>query len=91
MEMIKYLSLILSEEISLSPSASGGLIRLAIKDEVGPFKPIKQLDLKDYRNSCANALKERLQKLSVDNIDQIIERIVNELIQNQSLITMENV
>ena len=91
MEMIKYLSIILSEEVNLSPSASGGLIRLAIKDEIGPFKPITQLDLNDYKNSCENALKHRLQKLSVDNIDQIIERLVNELIQNQSLITMENV
>lgn len=89
--MIKYLSLFLSEEINLSPSASGGLIRLAIKDEVGPFKPLKQLDFRDYRNSCENALKERLQKLNVDNIDQIIERILNELIQIQSLITMEKV
>ena len=91
MEMIKYLSIILSEEVNLTPSASGGLIRLAIKDEIGPFKPIKQLDLKDYKTSCENALKKRLQKLGVDNIDQIIKRIVNELIQNQSLIIMENV
>ncbi|MHA2338343.1 MAG: hypothetical protein ACXACX_13635 [Candidatus Hodarchaeales archaeon] len=91
MEMIKYLSIILSEEVKLSPSACGGLIRLAIKDEIGPFKPIRQLDLKDYKTSCANALKERLKKLSVDNIDQIIERLVNELIQNQSIITMEKV
>jgi len=90
MEMIKYLSIILSEEVNLSP-ASGGLIRLAIKDEIGPFKPIKQLDLKDYRNSCENALKERLQKLGVNKIDKIIERILDELIQNQSLITMEKV
>ena len=91
MEMIKYLSIILSEEVNLSSAASGGLIRLAIKDEIGPFKPLKQLDLKDYKTSCENALKERLQKLSVENIDQIIERLVNELIQNQSLITMESV
>ncbi|MHA2182176.1 MAG: hypothetical protein ACXAAH_12220 [Promethearchaeota archaeon] len=91
MEMIKYLSIILSKEINLTPSASGGLIRLAIKDEIGPFKPIQQLELKDYKASCENALKHRLKKLKVNNIDQIIERIVNDLIQNQSLITMEKV
>jgi len=89
--VIKYLSIVLSEEVNLSPSASGGLIRLAIKDEIGPFKPFKQLDLNDYKTSCENALKKRLQKLGVNDIDQIIKRIVNELIQNQSLITMEKV
>ena len=91
MEMIKYLSIILSEQVNLSPSACGGLIRLAVKDEIGPYKPTNQLNLEDYKKSCENALKHRLEKLGVDNIDQIITRIVNELIQNQSLITMETV
>ncbi|MFX0030400.1 MAG: hypothetical protein ACFE8B_14405 [Candidatus Hermodarchaeota archaeon] len=91
MEMIKYLSILLSNEVNLSTSASGGLIRLAIKDETGPFKPLKQLDLKDYIDVCENALKERLKKLNVKRVDQIIERLVSELTKNQSLITMEKV
>jgi hypothetical protein len=91
MEMIKYLSIILSEQVNLSPSASAGLIRLAIKDEVGPFKPINQLKFKDYKNSCENRLRERLKKLDLENIDQIVRRLLNKLVQNQSLITMEKV
>ncbi|MFX0024122.1 MAG: hypothetical protein ACFE9S_17475 [Candidatus Hermodarchaeota archaeon] len=91
MEMIKYLSIILSEQIDLSPSASAGLIRLAIKDTVGPFKPINQLNFKDYKISCEINLKKRLQKLNINNINQIIISILDELVQNQSLITMEKV
>lgn len=91
MEMIKYLGIILSEKIDLSPSASAGLIRLSIKDTVGPFKPIKRLKFKDYQLSCEIHLKNRLQKLNINNIDQIIKRILDELVQNQSLITMEKV
>ncbi|MHA1931840.1 MAG: hypothetical protein ACW96X_04820 [Promethearchaeota archaeon] len=89
--MIRYLGNILSEEVNLTPPASAGLIRLAIKDEFGPFKLIGHLDFKDYKKSCENALKDRLKKLGVENIDQIIERIIDELIQHQSLITMEQV
>jgi len=91
MEMIKYLSIILSEEVNLTTPASSGLIRLAIKDEIGPFKPIKQLNLEEYQKCLENALKERLKNLNVANIDQIIEKLVKELIQIQSLLTMENV
>ena len=91
MEMIKYLSTILSEQVNLSPSASGGLIRLAIKDEIGPFKPTKQLTLNDYQTSCENALRRRLSNLGVVNIDQIIKCLVIELIRNQSLATMEKI
>jgi len=89
MEMIKYLSIILAEEIKLSPSASSGLIRLAIKDEIGPFTPLHHLNLSDYKTSCENALRRRLSKLGVVNIDQIIKRLMIELIKNQSLATME--
>ncbi len=90
-EMFRYLSNILSEELNLSPPASAGLIRLAVKDQFGPFKPIEQLNFKDYKTICNNALKERLIRIKVHNIDQIINRIFVQLVQNQSLIIMENV
>ena len=38
-----------------------------------------------------NALGERLRKLGLDNIDKKIERLIKEIIKNQSLITMEKV
>ncbi|MFX0023055.1 MAG: hypothetical protein ACFE9S_12080 [Candidatus Hermodarchaeota archaeon] len=90
-EMFRYLCNILSEELHLTPPASAGLIRLAIKDQFGPFKPIEQLNFKDYKEICNNALKDRLVRIKVHNIEQIIERIVIQLVQNQSLIIMENV
>jgi hypothetical protein len=87
--MFRYLTNILSEELQLTPPASAGLIRLAIKDQFGPFKPIEQLNLKDYKIICNNSLKERLQKIKVINAENIIERIEIQLIQNQSLIIIE--
>jgi hypothetical protein len=89
--MLRYLSNILSEELNLSLPASAGLIRLAIKDQFGPFKPIEQLNLKDYKTVCNDALKARLHKIDVHDFEQIIERILIKLVQNQSLIIMENV
>jgi hypothetical protein len=38
-----------------------------------------------------NALRERLRKLGLDNIDKKIERLMKEIIKNQSLITMEKI
>lgn len=91
MEMIRYLSIVLSEEINLSRAASGGLIRLAIKEEVGPYKPIEQLTLNDYLSICQNSLGKRLQRLGIAETSQIITYIKQEIIKNQSLATMEKV
>lgn len=89
--MFRYLSNILSEELHLSLPASAGLIRLAIKDQFGPFKPIEHLNFKDYKIICNNSLKARLQKIKLINVEQIIERLEIKLVQNQSLIIMETV
>ena len=47
MPIIYYLGDLLSEKIGISTSASRGLIKLSIKEEVGPFKPISDISLKD--------------------------------------------
>ena len=91
MEIINILGNKLSNEIEISPPAARGLIKLAIKDEIGPFKPYNQIIFKEYESAILNSLKNRLLKLELKNVEKIIKHIKNELIEKQSLITMSNV
>ena len=91
MQIINHLGEILSKKIQISATASRGLIKLAIKDEIGPFVPFNQITLKDYQVIIRNSLKKRLQRLNVENFEEIIELLVNELITHQSLVLMEKI
>ena len=91
MEIINTLGNKLSKEIEISPPAARGLIKLAIKDEIGPFKPYNQINFKELESTILNSLKNRLLKLDLKNIDIIIDHIKKELIDKQSLITMSSV
>ena len=91
MPIIYYLGDLLSEKIGISTSASRGLIKLSIKEEVGPFKPICDIRLKDYQDSINNSLKLRLQDLKISNIEEIVDLLLKELITHQSLIIMEKI
>ena len=91
MEIINFLGDLLADHINISPPAGRGLIRLAIKDEVGPFKPLKQLNYDDLKATIQNSLKKRLIKLEISNYEDILNFILNELKTNQSLITMAGV
>lgn len=91
MQIINHLAEFLSKKIQISATASRGLIKLAIKDEIGPFVPFNQITLKDYQVIIRNSLKKRLQRLNVENFEEIIELLVNELITHQSLVLMEKI
>ena len=91
MQIIHHLGYILSENIGISAAASRGLIKLAIKDELGPFIPLNLLKLPDYQKVISNTLKRRLVAIKVSNPDSIIDLLKIELIENQSLITIEKV
>jgi len=67
------------------------LIKLAIKDEIGPFKPIYQINFSELELTLQNSLKNRISKLEITNTNEIIEFILKELVENQSLITMSKV
>ncbi len=90
-EIIHYLANILSTEIKISPPAARGLIKLSIKDELGPFKPIFRINYTDLKNTLENSLKKRLNNLNVNDSDQIIKNLVFELTNNQSIIKIGNV
>ena len=91
MEIIKVLGKVLSHCINISPLASRGLLKLAIKDELGPFIAFKELIYQDLKKVIRNSLRERLKKLGVQEkrIETIIKQLGNALSENQSLIIME--
>jgi hypothetical protein len=90
-EVIKYLGSNLAELIMISPPGARGLIKLAIKDELGPFKPFQQISYKELKMVIENALKKRLQNLEINTVDKIIEEMLALLARYQSLIVMENI
>lgn len=49
------------------------------------------MDLRDYQKVIQNSLKSRLQTLKIDNFEQIIDVMLKEIVENQSLITMEKI
>ncbi len=91
MEIINYLGKILAEKINVSPPAARGLIKLSIKDELDPFRPLNQINFNELKKVIENALKERLKKLKIPVYEIIIALMLKELTDNQSLITMANV
>ena len=91
MQIINHLAEYLSLKINISATASRGLIKLAIKDEIGPFEPLNKIGLKEYQAVLQTSLKIRLQNLNIENFEEIIGLLLNELINHQSLITMEKI
>ncbi len=91
MEIIFYLANILADKINISPAASRGLIKLAIKDEFGPFKPLNQLNFSDFKNVLLHSLQNRLLKLEVKDVNKIVDFLVSELTTHQSLIIIGGV
>ncbi len=91
MEIIKYLGNQLSKKINISPPAARGLLKLAIKDELGPFKPLNQINFNDLKSVIENTLSLRLKKLEIPNSEILVEYLLHQLTKNQSLITMAGV
>ncbi|MBD3255218.1 MAG: hypothetical protein GF383_09005 [Candidatus Lokiarchaeota archaeon] len=91
MEIIKYLGDKLANRIHISPPAARGLLKLAIKDELGPFIKFEHINYKDLSESIKNSFKKRLTNLKVADYEAITEYMLNELTLNQSLIVMGGV
>jgi hypothetical protein len=79
----------LASLISISGAAARGLIKLAIKDEFGPFRQHTQINFKEYKSILENSLRVRLKNLNISNIDDVVNQMLDELTLKQSLITME--
>jgi hypothetical protein len=91
MQIINHLAEVLSSKINISATASRGLIKLAIKDEIGPFEPLNKIGLKEYQATIQNSLRKRFQKLNLENFEELVGLLLNELVSHQSLILMEKI
>ena len=77
----------LSKDLNIKPIQAKGLLRLAIKD-VMPNKTVEQLSLKEITTILKEGLKERLNKIGVENSDIIVIDLTNFITANQSLVTI---
>ncbi len=91
MEVINILGDKLAEFINISPPAARGLLKLAIKDELGPFKPLEQVNYVGLIKVIQNSLKDRLMRFGVKNLDELIKLMMDELTEYQSLLTLAEV
>jgi hypothetical protein len=91
MEIIRYLGDKLAEKMNISPPAARGLIKLSIKDELGPFKELYKINYNEYLTVLKNSFRERLMKLEIPNFEGIVNNMLKELELNQSLITIAGV
>jgi len=89
-DIIKYLAEKLAEKIELTPIAARGLIKLSIQEHFNKYIPYSQINFKKFKEIVKGTLKERLIKLQIPNVDEIIDNILDHLIKSQSLITMGN-
>ena len=90
LEIIKYLANILSKRMNLKPPAIRGVFKLAIKDELGPFKPLNQVNYGELKNVLENSFRKRLLDLNIQKVEELTEELKIELIRGQSLIMMAN-
>ena len=91
MEILNILAEYIAKEISISPPAARGLLKLSIKDQLGPFKPLRQINFRDLRNTIKFSLKARLINLNITNVKVLIDRLIQQLIEKQSLIPMTKI
>lgn len=91
MEIINVLAVILSENITISQPAARGLLKLSLMDQIGPFKPLNQMEFQDFKDTINFALRERLVKLEISNLEKIISNLNLQLIEKQSLISMTKI
>lgn len=70
---------------------TAGLMRLAVKDTFSNKEDHTDLSFKEVKQVFIKGLKERLEKLSIKNVDEIVEEMISELKKHQSLFTMARV
>ena len=89
MEILNVIGNVISRELGISPPAARGIIKLSIKDEFGPFKPLRELKYSDMLLVINNSLRKRFITLNIENSEYILSILRKELIKNQSLFTLE--
>lgn len=89
--IIYVFSEILSKKIDKSLIPTAGLMRLAVKDTFPQKDDYSNLSFKEVKEIFSKGLKERLKKISIENVEELIEEMLSELKKHQSLFTMARV
>ena len=69
------------------PMVCKGMIRLAVLDKF-PEKTPEQLSYHELKDIFNTTLRQRLDNVSIPNVEQISEDIIRHLVKSQSLLTM---
>ena len=64
---------------------------MAIIDELGPFKPLNQINYDELKLVIQKTVKKRLIELNYTDVENAIEYLLIQLREKQSFITMERV
>jgi hypothetical protein len=91
LSLIHFLGDILANELNISIYAARALLKLSIKDELGPFYDLNKINYSLIKKVVNNSLISRLKKLEIEKPENIIKIILNKLAQNQSLLTFESI
>ncbi|UYP44175.1 hypothetical protein NEF87_000460 [Candidatus Lokiarchaeum ossiferum] len=86
MDLINYFGNILAMETEKNPIVCKGLIRLALRD-IYPTPP-QQLTFFHLKKIFEESLQKRLQKMHIDNANEISNFLVDELTKKQSILTL---
>ncbi|MFX1568606.1 MAG: hypothetical protein ACFFCV_09580 [Promethearchaeota archaeon] len=81
----------IADQINISAPAARGLLKLAIKDKLGPFKSINEIDFIEFKSVIKDTLKQRLIQLDVPDNEDLIDFLLIQLTKKQSLITLSKI
>lgn len=87
MSLINYAGGVLAPLIQTTPSAARGLLILCIRQEFGD-KGMEMLNFQNIDQILSNSFKTRLEKTGEENVEEIIKKMKDELVRNQSLLLM---
>jgi hypothetical protein len=87
MDMIKIIETLafkLANEINMSPLASRGLLKLCLKEELGPFKPFEKVSYQELEKTLYNSLNNRLERLKITRRNEIVKNLIENLKESKS-------
>jgi len=85
--MINFLGKQLATKLNMKVMPSKGIIRLGIKDDHGTTT---EINFEKFKYTLSNGLKKRLQNLKVENVNEICNSLIQQLIDNQSILNLGN-
>jgi hypothetical protein len=87
MDLVSYLGDYLAKIIGKPPSAVKGLIFISIQSQLGEGA-IYVMKLKEITNVINGALKARLEAIGIGNVDEVVKRLSEKMVDEQSVLMM---